>query len=335
MGQTITSADLARVFADHESFVLLSHTRPDGDAIGSLVGLKAVLEAMGKRARALNEDGSPEYLSFLQGADEVERPTEEGIEAEVVIALDTANRERLGAGCLAAVSAVPLWVNIDHHISNEEYGDLILIDSAAAATGEILYRIVRDLDLPLPEAARDALYVAVSTDTGSFQYSNTRAETHEMAADLVGRGLDVGMITSELYHNYPFRRVELLTALLGSLERSADGRIAWWTLPVEVKERLGVEAGDSEGLIDVLRAIRGVEVCAFVEEMPDGMVRLSMRSQNPEVSVCAICAEFGGGGHAMAAGARMRGPLAEAVKRMLAVTEAAMRDRETTEDSNE
>jgi phosphoesterase RecJ-like protein len=323
MGQTITISDLSKVFADHERFVLLSHTRPDGDAIGSEVALKAVLEAMGKTVWALNEDGTPEHLEFLEGAAGVEQPSGP-VDAEVVIALDTANRERLGANCLEAVREVPLWVNIDHHISNEEYGDHVLVDATAAATGEILYAIIKELGLPLPEAARDALYVAASTDTGSFQYSNTTVRTHEMAADLMGRGLDVATVTARLYHNYPFRRVELLTALLGTLERSADGRIAWWTLSLEVKERLGIAAGDSEGLIDVMRAIRGVVVCAFVEEMPDGKIRLSLRSKSTEVNVCDLCANFGGGGHALAAGARMAGPLADAVERMLAVTTSAL-----------
>jgi phosphoesterase RecJ-like protein len=118
--------------------------------------------------------------------------------------------------------------------------------------------------------------------------------------------------------------VELLTVLLGTLERSADGRIAWWTLSLEVKERLGIAVGDSEGLIDVMRAIRGVVVCAFVEEMPDGKIRLSLRSKSTEVNVCDICAKFGGGGHALAAGARLAGPLADAVERMLAVTKSAL-----------
>lgn len=332
MGQFIQIADLASVLQDHHAFVLLSHTRPDGDAIGSEIALKAVLQAMGKSVRVLNEDGTPDYLCFLGGSDEVERP-QEPVEAEVVIALDTANRERLGAGCLEAVSAVPLWVNIDHHISNEEYGDKVLVDATAAATGEILYQIITELALPLPDEARDALYVAVSTDTGSFQYSNTGVRTHQMAADLVGRGLDVGTITAQLYHNHPFRRVELLTELLGTLQRSEDGRIGWWTLPMAVKERLGIEAGDSEGLIDVMRAIQGVVVCAFVEEMPDGKVRLSMRSKDTAVSVCEICGTFGGGGHALAAGARMRGPIKEAVERMLAATQAALGEEDGLEIS--
>lgn len=322
MGQSITVSNLAPLLADHERFVLLSHTRPDGDAIGSEVALKAVLEAMGKSVLALNEDGAPENLSFLEGARSVEQPNGP-VDAEVVIALDTANRERLGANCLEAVQEIGLWVNIDHHISNEEYGDYVLVDATAAATGEILYTIITELDLPLPAVARDALYVAVSTDTGSFQYSNTTVRTHRMAADLVGRGLDVATLTARLYHDYPYRRVELLRALLETMQLTEDGRIAWWTLSRETKERLGIQAGDSEGLVDVMRAIQGVVVCAFVEEMPDGKVRLSLRSKSTAVNVCDICAQFGGGGHALAAGARMRGPLDDAVARMLAaVTDA-------------
>lgn len=325
MGRPVSTGDLAGIFAEHDRFALVSHTRPDGDAIGSVVALMAVLEAIGKTVRVFNEDGTPEHLEFLAGADRVERPGEESVEAEVVIALDTANRERLGEGCLRVLGSVPLWINIDHHISNEEYGDLILLDTGAAATGEIVHALIRDLDLPLPEAARDALYVAVSTDTGSFQYSNTTGRTHELVADLLRNGLDVATLSAKLYHDFPFRRVELLRSLLETLQRNPEGTIAWWTLSLQVKERLGTQPGDSEGLIDVLRSIRGVLVCAFLEEIPDGKVRLSMRSKTGAVNVCEICAEFGGGGHALAAGARLRGPLPEAVKRVLAATEAAMR----------
>ena len=323
MGQPITASGFSRIVSTHEHFVLLSHARPDGDAIGSEVALKAVLEALGKSVRALNEDGVPDNLLFLNGVEGIERPSEP-LETEVVIALDTANRERLGAGCLEVLGEGKLWVNIDHHISNEEYGDHLLIDSSAAATGEILYGLIRELEWPLPDVARDALYVALSTDTGSFQYSNTTVHTHRMAADLVGRGLDVASLTARLYHDYPYRRVELLRALLETMQLTDDGRIAWWTLSHETKERVGMQAGDSEGLIDVLRAIRGVLVCAFVEEMADGKVRLSLRSKDSSVNVCDICAQFGGGGHALAAGARTRGPLEDAVARFLRVVQATL-----------
>ena len=323
MGQPITAAGFAEIVSAHERFVLLSHTRPDGDAIGSEVALKVVLEALGKSVRALNEDRVPDNLAFMVGSEGIEEPAGPA-EAEVVIALDTANRERLGEKCLEAVRAAEIWVNIDHHISNEEYGDHFLIDSGAAATAEVLYGLICELGWPLPEVARDALYIGLSTDTGSFQYSNTTGRTHEMAADLVRRGLDVAYATARLYHDYPFRRVALLQALLETMQVTGDGRIAWWTLSGETKDRIGMQAGDSEGLIDVLRAIRGVVVCAFVEEIADGKIRLSLRSKDPAVNVCEICAHFGGGGHALAAGARTGGPLEDAVQRLLAVAADAV-----------
>lgn len=314
MGQTITLSELAPVIRDHQRFVLVSHTRPDGDAIGSVLALKAALEAAGKDVVALNEDGVPENLQFMEGWEDVASPSGP-VDAEVFVALDTANQSRLGARCLEAVRDVPLWVNIDHHVSNEEYGQLVWVDAGAAAVGEMMHRLIIELDLPLPDAARDALYVAVSTDTGSFQYSNTRAETLEMAADLVRRGLSVGALNSRLYHSYPFRRVELLTELLATLRRSEDGKVAWWQLTQEVKDRLDIRSGDSEGLVDVMRAINGVMACVFFEEV-DGAIRVSMRSKDERVDVCRVCALFGGGGHVMASGARVRDSLAAAVERV-------------------
>lgn len=319
-------SQLAPLLQSHRRFVLLSHARPDGDAIGSELALKAVLEEMGKEVTALNEDGVPDNLKFLDGWEGVEKPGSESVEAEVVIALDTANRERLGAGCLRVTKDVPVWVNIDHHISNEKYGDHIYIDDQAAATGEILFQLIKELDLPLPDRARDALYVAVSTDTGSFQYSNTTARTYEMAADLVRRGVPVGPLNSAVYHDFPFRRVELLQALLQTLGRSEDGRISWWALTVETKKKLGIRPGDSEGLIDILRAVQGVVVCIFFEEIPDGTIRVSTRSKDERVNVCEICAEFGGGGHRMASGARMEGPLEDAQRQVIEVAQAVINE---------
>lgn len=326
MGQKITASHLSEIVSKHENFVLLSHARPDGDAIGSVVALKAVLEELGKNVVGLNEDPVPDNLRFMRGSQGVQCPSG-SLDAEVVIALDTANRERLGERCLDSLSGDQIWVNIDHHISNEKYGDYWLIDVRSAATAEILYAIIRELNWPLPDIARDALYVALSTDTGSFQYSNTSGRSHKMAADLVEQGLDVVALTSRLYHDYPLRRVELLRCLLETMQLSDDGRIAWWTLSRGTKKRIGIQAGDGEGLIDVLRAIQGVLVCGFIEEMDDGKIRFSLRSKNSSVNVCDICAHFGGGGHALAAGAKTAGPLDEAVLRFVEVTQKALPSR--------
>ena len=307
-----------------ESFALLSHVRPDGDAIGSILGLGLALEAAGKRVRLINEDGVPENLAFMAGSDRVETPPAAPVEVDVVIALDTAAHARLGEKALASVSGCERWINIDHHRSNPGYGTLNHIDSSSPATGEIVYRLIRELGLPLPAASRDAIYVAVSTDTGSFQYAGTTAAVYEMAADLVREGLDVGGINALIYDNHPFRRVELMRALLNTLELKGGGRVAHWELSQETARGLGVKPEDSEGLIDIIRAVQGVIVAIFFEELPDGKIRVSMRSKDSRVDVCRICQQFGGGGHALAAGIRMAGPMAEAKAAVLTAVEATL-----------
>ena len=303
---------IGEVLRNHHSFVLISHVRPDGDAIGSQLALGYALIAAGKSVRLINEDGLPENLAFMAGSERIEFPPVEPLDVEVAIALDTATKPRLGDRCLNAASKAKIWLNIDHHLSNPKYGDLNLIDSTSPATGQILYQLIVELGLPMPAESRDAIYVAVSTDTGSFQYPSTTAATYDLAADLIRRGLDVGTINSQTYDNHPFRRLELMRALLNTLERSPDGLVASWEMRDQLRIDLALTPDDSEGLIDIIRAIRGVQVAVFFEELPDGKIRVSMRSKDRRFNVCEIATEFGGGGHALAAGIRMKGPLEDA-----------------------
>ena len=312
-----TFDQIGKVLRDHQSFVLISHVRPDGDAIGSQLALGFALMAAGKNVRLINEDGLPDNLAFMRGSEKIELPPAEPLEVEVAIALDTATKPRLGERALHAASRAKIWLNIDHHISNPGYGDLNLIDSTSPATGQILYQLITALELPLPAETRDAIYVAVSTDTGSFQYPSTTSTTYQMAADLIDRGLDVGTINCNIYDNYPYRRVELMRALLNTLEISTDGRVASWDLRDQMRIDLALLPEDSEGLIDIIRAIRGVQVAVFFEELVDGKIRISMRSKDRRYNVCEIAMEFGGGGHALAAGIRMKGPLEEAKRLVL------------------
>ena len=171
--------------------------------------------------------------------------------------------------------------------------------------------------MPFDRAIAENLYVAISTDTGSFQYPNTTARTFEIAAELVRAGVDVGRINQQVYENYPRRRVELLRELLRTMRFEGGGRVASFSLSLKTAAELGVLPEDNEGLIDHLRAIRGVIVAVFFEELTDGKVRVSMRSKSEKTDVCAICQKFGGGGHTLAAGARMRGSLAEVEQRIL------------------
>ena len=316
--------EFGTLVAGYSSFVIMSHVRPDGDAIGSQVALGFSLMAMGKTVYLVNEDGVPESLAFLFGSEKVMSPPSEPLEVEVAIALDTATKSRLGDGALHAASKAKFWVNIDHHISNPAYGDLNIIDATSPATGQIVYHLIRALDMPLPAETRDAIYVAVSTDTGSFQYGSTTAATYELGADLIRRGLDVGKINADTYDNHPYRRVELLRELLNTLEISADGKIANWELRDAVRLKLDLQPDDSEGLIDMIRSVKGVKVAVFFEELEGGKIRVSMRSKDKSVNVCEVAMKFGGGGHALAAGIRMAAPLEDAKAKVLAALGEAL-----------
>lgn len=324
MSEKASIESLGEIFDQNQTFALMSHMRPDGDAIGSQLGLGLALEAMGKTVFYWNEDGLPDSLAFLPCSEKISFPPADAPEIDVAIALDTATKVRLGDGNLIAAAKAKLWVNIDHHISNPRYGDVNYVDATSPATGQIVYDIIHHLGMPLPDGARDAIYVAVSTDTGSFQYESTTARTYRMAADLMDRGLNVGDINAKTYDSHPYRRIELLRALLNTLELTPDGKVAHWQMLDHLRTDLALKPEDSEGLIDMIRAIRGVQVAVFFEELPGGKVRVSMRSKDRSVNVCDIAAQFGGGGHALAAGIRMPGPISEAKQQVLAAIAAVI-----------
>ena len=311
-----TFTEIGRALRDHQRFAVLSHVRPDGDALGSQLALAVSLQELGKTVRVWNEDGMLEKYSFLPHAELLTKPPAAKEDVDLVVALDTAVPTRLGTA-LDAVGSAKMMINIDHHPSNPAYGDLVYVDPASPATGQILFELIADQKLPLTKEVAENLYVAISTDTGSFQYPNTTARTFEIAAELIRVGVDVGRVSQLLYENYPRRRIELLRELLGTMRFEGNGRVASFSLSLEMAKRLGVLPEDNEGLIDHLRAIRGVIVAVFFEELPDGKVRVSMRSKSEKADVCAICMKFGGGGHTLAAGARVHGTLAEVEQKVL------------------
>jgi bifunctional oligoribonuclease and PAP phosphatase NrnA len=309
-------AEIGRVLREHNKFAVLSHVRPDGDALGSTLALALSLKGLGKEVRAWNEEGMLEKYNFLAQAELLTRPPSEPEDFDIVVALDTAVQNRLGS-TTSAVRHAKLWINIDHHPSNPRYGDLVYIDPTAPATGQILFEFLTNQNFPITPEIAENLYAAISTDTGSFQYPNTTVRTFEIAAELVRCGVEVGRISQLLYENFPRRRIELLRELLSTMQFGCDGKLAWFSLSQAAALALGVIPEDNEGLIDHLRAIRGVIVAIFFEELIDGKVRVSMRSKNEAVDVCAICTQFGGGGHVLAAGARVRGTLSEVEKKIV------------------
>src|SRR5205809_2121834 len=316
MMSTSKFQEIGQILRDHQRFAILGHVRPDGDALGSQLALALSLQALGKEVRVWNEDGMLEKYSFLPRAELLTKPPSTPEDFDVAIALDTAIQNRLGTA-LVAIRSSKIWINIDHHPSNPGYGDVAHIDSSAPATAEIVFHLIKSQGLPFNREIAENLYAAISTDTGSFQYPQTSAHTFEIAAELIRTGLNVGRLSQQLYENYPRRRLELLRELLRTMRFQQEGRVASFGLTLKTAAELGVLPEDNEGLIDHLRAIRGVIVAVFFEELAEGKVRVSMRSKSDAVDVCVICQKVGGGGHTLAAGARVRGTLAEVAKRAL------------------
>jgi phosphoesterase RecJ-like protein len=294
----------------------MSHARPDGDALGCTIATALCLRALGKNVTVWNEDGVPGKYRYLPNAEIVSQPPAEPQRFDVAVVLDNAVKNRAGRA-VEAVAQADIWINIDHHITNDSYGDLNYVDATAPATGQILFELFHGQKLPLTEAMADNLFVAISTDTGSFQYPSTTARTYEIGAELIRAGVQVGTLSQKMYESHPRRRLELLRELLNVLRMTSQDRVASFALSAETTKRLGVQPDDTEGLIDYIRGIEGVVAAAFFDEIGDGRVRVSLRSKSPPVNVSKVCGLFGGGGHTLAAGARIHGSLAEVQEKVL------------------
>lgn len=312
-----TLSDLAARIEAARTIVVVSHDRPDGDAIGSSLALGLILEKLGKQITIANRDPVPESLAFLPGSGRITRLTAP-VEADLLIVLDAAGQDRIEAAFWDHVAAIPVILNLDHHISNTRFGHLVHIDDRAPATGQLVFELARTAGWPLDAAIGENLLVAISTDTGSFRYPSTTAETMRIAGAILDLGVDVGLVNQRLYESYPLRRVEALRRLLQGMRLDFGGRCASVKLPLALTRELDLQLGDTEGVIDVIRAIDTVQIAVFFEELPDGKIRISSRAKEVRYGVGAICAQFGGGGHTLAAGARMAGPLEVAEERFLA-----------------
>jgi phosphoesterase RecJ-like protein len=313
----LTIATFQDLCARHQRFLVISHLRPDGDAYGSTLGLAAALRAIGKDVVAANADGLSSLFEFLPGARTLAVPSPTPPETDrMLIAVDCADQKRLGAVFEAWARAPD--VNIDHHVSNPGYGRLNLVDPVSPATAQVLYEIFAALKWPLtPEMAAN-LYVGLMTDTGCFRYRQTTARTLEIAARLVEAGADPTALAESCYQNFRAERLLLLREVLNALHFAHHEQIAWFYLNPEIYARSGATPDETEGLIEYLQAVRTVEVAFVLEALPEGLTRASLRSRGT-VDVQKICSTFGGGGHRLAAGLRVRLEPAELEKKLLAL----------------
>ncbi|MCX6899565.1 MAG: bifunctional oligoribonuclease/PAP phosphatase NrnA [Verrucomicrobia bacterium] len=323
MNQSITS-QIGDIIREHQTFLVAGHIRPDGDVLACQIALGLTLRTLGKTVEVWNPDGISHKYSFLPHADLVRRPPSQARAFDAVFAVDTAAHDRIG-NIRDRIASQKVLVNVDHHASNTRFGDINWIEPGAAASGELVHRLLRDNHWPITPAIAANLFVAIATDTGSFQYSNTTPQTLRLAAELVEAGANIAELSRHCFQSYPLGRVRLLQLALAGLRLSADNRIASVWLTKEMYRQSGALPEDSEGLIDHIRAIDSVLVAAVFEQDENGIVRISLRSKSNQINVDKIAAKFGGGGHMAAAGARIPGEPAAVETAVLKTIDQAVR----------
>jgi phosphoesterase RecJ-like protein len=303
--------------------ILLSlHVRPDGDSVGSSVAVARALTALGHRAAVAAPDPVPAMLRFLDPEGACVPPAAAAGPWDLALLLDCADLERLGQAA-PLVRAAPAVVNIDHHASNTRYGTWNLVDERRGACAELALELIDRLGAPLDPGMATALFAALATDTGSFRYPATTAETLGAAARVRAVGADLDTICREIWEHRSLASLRVLASALATLTVEAGGRLAWVAVTPEALASGGGDPEATEGLVDYPRTVPGVEVAAvFVAEGPEE-TRVSLRSRG-SVDVSALCARFGGGGHPRAAGCTVRGAPVEARERVLAALRAAL-----------
>jgi len=293
---------------------ILSHVLPDGDCVGSMLALGRALESLGKQVLLVNPDPVPEYLVFLPGSDRIVTPNKVAEWPHQLICVDCSDPARLGKEVVMADKHV---INIDHHVSNTGFGSINYVDQDAAATGQIIARIVDGLGIAWDKELATLIYAAVVTDTGSFQYSNTSVEIHLLAAKLISTGIDVSNINQRIYETKSLEGVKLLGQALCSLEVSGDGKMAWIEITRSTMERFGAKDEHTEGIISFTRSISSVEVGMLFRELGPGQVKVGFRSKQ-FVDVNKLAGIFGGGGHYRASGCVVSGELKDVVPMVVA-----------------
>jgi phosphoesterase RecJ-like protein len=298
-------AAVADAIRRNDRFLVVTHENPDGDALGSLLALKLGLDRLGKHSAMYvgGDSAIPQEYSFLD-LTQVGRELPPDAAERVLLAVDCANASRMGAA-QELIGRAPLVVDIDHHHDNSRFGNVNLVVPDASSSGEIVRDVLRELGVELTPEIAEALYVALVTDTGRFQYSNTTPKALRLAAELVDAGVDVQRVFQGIYESVEFAKLKLLARALERAQLYEAGRLVVSSLLRSDFAELGVGEEYAEGIIDYLRSVDGAEMAATIREPPepaDARRRVSLRAASDELDVSAIARQRGGGGHRQAAG---------------------------------
>ncbi|OGW60889.1 MAG: hypothetical protein A2Y48_03640 [Nitrospirae bacterium RIFCSPLOW2_12_42_9] len=305
--------DILLEIRKRETFLITTHVNPEGDAIGSSLALALALSSIGKKVEVITQDPVPKGLKFLPSSDTIKQAKMIDRRFDAVITVDCGDLERVG---FLKIDNIPgdILINIDHHVTNKGFGAVNFVEDAVASA-QLIYDIMKRLNISLTPDIATCIYTAIMTETGSFRYSNTTSETFKIAQEMVSAGAMPWNIAEQIFNRNNIGRIKLLGLILESLDRSDDGKISWITVKEQMYRETGTSKEDVEDFINFPRSIEGVEVAILFRESNQGW-KISLRS-NGKVDVSNMALEFGGGGHSMAAGFFIQGGHEEVKKRVV------------------
>lgn len=307
--------EIALILKDAQNLAILPHIDADGDAIGSSLALALSLKGTGKKVKVLMEEEVPVVYSFLPGLALAEVYTSDYTAYDVVVALDTGDLGRMGYR-KEVFEKGEKTVNIDHHSTNSEFADYNFVQTSSAAVGEIIYQLLGLLKLELNRDTATCLYTAITTDTGGFRYSNTTPLTHQIAADLISHGAVVADISQKVFETVSFGKVKLMGLAISTLELLENGKVSAIYITPGMMKEAGAREEDCEGIVNLGRSIRGVQVALMMRQWEDNEVKVNLRS-NGSFDVASLASMYGGGGHKKAAGCIVKGSLEDVRKKLL------------------
>lgn len=304
--------ELADVIRESDTILIFPHVQMDGDTLGSAVALCHGIRSMGKDAYIYIDEPIPANLRFLDHGVCTIDPNVLG-KPDLCIAVDCSDETRI-ASRQTVFSSGQITASLDHHITFQPFGTYCYLDASSAASGEIVYRLLNELDVIIDVRMAEALFAAISTDTGNFTYSNASKETHQIVADLYDTGFDHNKVAVEIYQRVRREKVQLVSAVLSNMEFYADGKANLSAVSEQILKETGATMDESEGIVEQMRNIEGVEVSAILKE-DHGIIKVGMRSKST-ADVSIIAKGFGGGGHKRAAGFSLELSLEEAKARL-------------------
>lgn len=307
--------EIRRLITDSHRVVVISHKDADGDTLGSALAISEVVRGMGKEVATRVPPPVPQLYHFLPGFETVNRE-ESGEPPDLVLVMDASNLERLSDTLGPLPEGTPI-VNIDHHVSNTRFGTLNLVVPDASSTAEVTFDLLHALGIPVTASIATNLYAGVLTDTGGFRHENTSYRVLEIAADLVRRGANASDMAARVYKSQKLTTMRLMALVLGTMGFDCGDRVVYAAVPQDLLRKAGARMDETEGLIDVLSSVQGLELAILFKEIEPALTKLSIRSRGA-ANANNLAAVFGGGGHDKAAGAELEMPLRQAMDLVLA-----------------